>query len=143
MPLGPHFRGLRVIGHDHQTGSGVRQNVADLAGRQGRIHRHGDRTRGENSQVGDGPLRSTVRQNGDTVARSHSEALEPQAEVTHLVKQLPAGPVDQPVAGATADKHRLRISAGDVEGELGQRANEWFSHLRRGDRRRFVHRSFS
>ena len=122
------FGRLQVVLRHHDPRTCIGQDVADLAGRQGCVHRNGHGAGGQCRQVGDRPLGAAVGQDRHPVTRLDADTLESQAEVADLVKHLAARSVLEPVADTVADQHGLRESARHMERQVRDGPDKRLGH---------------
>ena len=128
VSLSADFGRLKVVLHHHDPRTRIGQDVADLAGRQGCVHRDGHGAGGQRRQVGDGPLWAAVGQDRHPVTHLDTDTLEPQAEVADLVKHVAARSVLEPVANTVADEHGLGESARHMERQVREGPDERLGH---------------
>ena len=82
--------------------------MAELAGLQERIQRHGDRSHTVDRHVRYRPLGAVLTENADVVARRDADPHEPGGELVDLLGELSVA--DFHVAGATKYPQRHRIA---------------------------------
>ena len=138
------FGRLRVVLHHHDPRTRIGQDVANLAGRQARVHRDGHGAGRQRRQVGNGPLGAAVSQYRHPVTRLDSDTLQPEAEVANLAKHLATRSVLEPVANTAAEQHGFGESARNMKRQVGEGPDERLGHpVTVGDTLRSARRSSS
>ncbi len=127
--------GVRLRLGERGTGARVAQDPLDLLGRRGLVDRHGDRARGPDRVVDQGPLVPRPRHQRDPVARADAGRDEPLGQGRHLVAELPGGDVTpsarparfawrsgrcRPAAVEPAHHDRVRLAGGAGEHHVGK-----------------------
>ena len=121
VPHRTYLGRLHLVGHHHDPGAGIGENVADLPLGQRRVYRRGDRPGGERRKVGDDPFRTAVGHDRNPVARLHPERSETETDIANPVEELLRRKLLDGIAPTPAHEGGLGVAAGDVKRQCGQR----------------------
>ena len=80
-------------GNEHRFRAGVGKNVFNLVQRLGGVDRNVDRAETQDREVGDRPLGSILRKQGDAVSRSDAETRQAQGNVLDALDESRGGDV--------------------------------------------------
>jgi len=112
---------------EHSLGLGVLEHVVALLERVGLVHRHRDRSRAEDGQVGEGPIGTGVAEDGDLVAVLDAEVDQPASDLADRLAQLGVGDL-RPlacvlvgIAGLVAQRGVVGVLSGGQARQVGHR----------------------